>query len=144
MLLLFLSAPAIWFWLAVAFVVLEIETFGLISIWFVFGSIAAMISSFFITSFLAQFVIFLAVSALFLVMTRNYAVKKLKGFDHKTNVGALIGAQCVVFTEILPNGFGEVKVDGKIWRAKSDSDREYKIGDIANVQRIEGVTVYID
>ena len=141
---LFLSAPAIWFWLALAFAILEIETLGLISIWFVFGSIVAMISSFFITSFPLQIIIFLVVSALFLILTRNYAVKKLKGFDNKTNISALIGAECVVFTEILPHEFGEVKLDGKVWRTKSDSDREYKVGDVTNVQRIEGVTIYID
>ena len=61
----------------------------------------------------------------------------------KTNVDELIGKEAVVVKEIRPYTTGEVKLDGKVWRAMSESKQVYKVDEIVTVLRIEGVTIII-
>ena len=66
---------------------------------------------------------------------------KLKIGRTKTNIDELIGKEAVVIKAIEPYMAGEVKLDGKIWRAVSESKRVYKVDEIVVVLRIEGVTI---
>ena len=66
---------------------------------------------------------------------------KLKIGRTKTNIDELIGKEAVVIKDIQPYMAGEVKLDGKIWRAVSESKRVYKVDEIVVVLRIEGVTI---
>ena len=59
----------------------------------------------------------------------------------KTNIDELIGKEAVVIKAIEPYMAGEVKLDGKIWRAVSESKRVYQVDEIVVVLRIEGVTI---
>ena len=137
------SATHVWFWIAIFFMIIEIETFGMFSIWFVAGSIAALIVSLFVGSVVVQVSMFLVVSMICLICLRNYAVNKLKP-DTKTNFDALIGQECVVFTEISPPETGEIKLQGKIWRSKSESNTKYEVGSVVKVLGIKGVTVIVE
>lgn len=141
--LLNLSPTEMWFWLTIIFLIIEIFTIYMFSIWFMLGALAALLVSYVTDSLLIQSAVFLLVSALTLWRTRPFAIKVLKVGQHKTNVDELIGASCVVFTEIKPHDVGEVKLKGKVWRATSESNKEYAVGDLANVLRIEGVTIII-
>ena len=53
------------------------------------------------------------------------------------------GKEAVVVKEIRPYTTGEVKLDGKVWRAMSESKQVYKVDEIVTVLRIEGVTIII-
>lgn len=55
----------------------------------------------------------------------------------------MIGKEAVVVKEIRPYTTGEVKLDGKVWRAMSESKQVYKVDEIVTVLRIEGVTIII-
>ena len=142
---LFGSATAIWFWMAIIFTVIEVETFGLISVWFVFGSLAAMIASLFISSVLIQAIIFVAVAVVLMIALRSYALNNFRNKTvRKNNIEELIELPCVVVADIPENEMGEVKLQGKIWRSRSDSARLYKEGERPNVLRIEGNTVIVE
>jgi len=142
---LFGSATAIWFWMALIFTVIELETFGLISVWFVFGSLAAMIASLFIPSILIQAIIFVAISAVLMIALRSYAVNNFRNKTvRKNNIDELIEMPCVIVADVKEFDFGEVKLQGKIWRCRSDSGASYREGERPNVLRIEGNTIILE
>jgi len=142
---LFGSATAIWFWVAIIFTIIEIETFGLISVWFVFGSIAAMIASIFISSVMIQAIIFIAISVVLMIALRSYAVSNFRNKTvRKNNIEELTELPCVVIADVPANELGEVKLQGKIWRCRSDSGATYKEGECPNVLRIEGNTIILE
>lgn len=132
----------LWFWIAVAFAVIEAVTLGIVSIWFAIGALVTMVFAFVIDSFLIQLLIFLAVSLILVATTRKVAVEKLKIGQTKTNVDELIGQEAVVVKAIEPHAPGEVKVNGKVWRAVSDSQQSYMVNEVVTVLRIEGVTIF--
>lgn len=142
---LFGSATAIWFWMAVIFAVVEMETFGFISAWFVFGSIAAMVASLFIYSVIIQGVIFIAVSAVLMIALRSYALSNFRNKTvRKNNIEELIEMPCVVVAKINEFDFGDVKLQGKLWQARSDSGTSYEEGKRPNILRIEGNTIIVE
>lgn len=132
----------LWFCIAVAFAVIEAVTLGIVSIWFAIGALVTMLFAFVIDSFLIQLLIFLAVSLILVATTRKVAVEKLKIGQTKTNVDELIGQEAVVVKAIEPHVPGEVKINGKVWRAVSDSQQSYMINEVVMVLRIEGVTIF--
>lgn len=141
---LFGSATAIWFWMTLLFTIIEIETLGLISVWFVFGSLAALVTSIFVGSVLIQMNVFIAVSFLLLLWLRSYAVHNFKNKTvRKNNIEELIELPCIVVTDIPAFNFGEVKLQGKIWRTRSESGIEYKEGERPVILRIEGNTIIV-
>jgi len=142
---LFGNATAIWFWMALIFTVIEIETFGLISVWFVFGSIAAMIVSIFISSVIIQAIVFIAISVVLMILLRSYAIYNFKDKTvRKNNIEELLEMPCVVVTDVKDFDMGEVKLQGKIWRCRSDSNTTYQEGEHPKVLRIEGNTIIVE
>ena len=132
-----------WFWLAlaIALVVIELSTTQLVSIWFAIGALGAMLVAFIVDSFMIQLLVFLAVSLILVATTRKVAMDKLKIGRIKTNIDELIGKEAVVIKDIEPYMAGEVKLDGKVWRAVSESKQVYKVDEVVVVLRIEGVTI---
>ena len=141
---LFGSATAIWFWMTLLFIIIEIETLGLISVWFVFGSLTALIASIFIGSVIIQMIIFMAVSLLLMLWLRSYAVHNFRNKTvRKNNIDELIELPCTVVTNIPAFNYGEVKLQGKIWRSRSESGIAYEEGEHPVVLRIEGNTIIV-
>ncbi len=134
-----------WFWLGmvVVFTVIEVFTAGLTTIWFAIGSIPMIFLSFLPIPFLYQVLIMLVISIVLLIFTRPFFVKKLNANKEKTNVDALIGKTALVTKKITKFEKGEVKIDGKIWTAKSVSDEDLDAGTECLLQSIEGVTAIV-
>jgi membrane protein implicated in regulation of membrane protease activity len=123
--------------LAVA-VVFEIATVALVSIWFAFGSLLALIAACLKASFSVQIVIFVLGSLLTLVLTRPLASKMLHGQITKTNVDRLIGKKGVVTKSLTAYEMGEVKLLNGTWRALSKTKDEITEGSQVKVLAIEG------
>ena len=141
-----ISLTLVWFILFVIFVAAEIVTAGaLVSIWFCFGALAAMFAAMAGMSFTIQMVIFIAVSVVLLIFTKPFAKKLLNGRIEATNAPALIGKYGIVTEEInnIEAG-GAVKIDGKIWTARSSDEREI-IKEVAEVKilDIQGVKLIV-
>ena len=134
-----------WFWLgmAIIFTLIEVFTAGLTTIWFAIGSIPMIFLSFLPIPFLYQVLIMLVISIVLLIFTRPFFVKKLNANKEKTNVDALIGKTALVTKKITKFEKGEVKIDGKIWTAKSISDEDLEEGTECLLQSIEGVTAIV-
>ena len=141
-----MSMPAIWLGAIVLFLVVEALIPGLVSIWFAFGALAALISALLSAPFWLQFVWFIAVSVAALALTRPLARKYVNSRVQPTNADMLIGRECLV-TEAIDNlrGSGAVSVDGKVWTARCDGDKQtIPNGAMARVLRIEGVKLIVE
>lgn len=136
-----------WFWLTVAVIMAVIEgiTPALVTIWFMFGALAAMVLSIFVQSFAVQFAVFAGVSAVLLIFTRPL-VKKLfrKTKTVYTNADRIIGQEGVVTEEInnLENK-GQITVLGQVWSAKSKDGSIIPSDKTVTVCSIHGVKAIV-
>lgn len=134
----------LWLVAVVAFLIIEANTYQMVSIWFVVGSIGALVAALCGAEPWLQITIFLVISVVLLIAFRPFALKKLKT-DYKTNVDAAIGKKVVITQEVdNVKGTGEAKLDGKVWTVRSESDRTISVDDVAEVKRIEGVKLIVD
>lgn len=140
-----LDMVTVWLILVVLCGLVEMLTAGIVSIWFCFGALAAMLAAAVNWSFPVQIGLFLVVSALLLAFTRPIVYKVFKLSPTKTNADALIGKTAVVQETIdNDNGLGRVKVEGKDWSARSDTGRILEPGEKVTVLRIEGIKLIVE
>lgn len=109
-----------WLSIVVALAILEIATVNLVSIWFVVSGIIAMITSLFTDNIIIQASIFIIFGIIFMLLTKKI-IKKIIPDKEKTNLDRIIGMTGIVISKITKNKSGEVKVDGKIWTAISNT-----------------------
>ena len=131
----------IWITLIVLAVVVEALTDQLISIWFVPGSVVAIVFDFFELDLVWQIFVILVLAAGGIVLARTLIKKNNQESNVKTNLDAIIGEKCVV-TERIDNyaGCGQAKVRGQIWSARGVSeDSEFEVGEVLKIVAIEGV-----
>ncbi len=136
----------VYFWLIaiVLFAVVEASTAGIVSIWFAFGSLCALITAALKAPIWLQFIIFVAASAVSLILTRPLIKKVLLKITVPTNSDMLIGEKGVVTSPISNlKEVGTVKIKGKTWTARSASDADIPDGAIVTVERIEGVKLIV-
>lgn len=135
------------FWSAaiVVFLIMEGITVGLTAIWFALGSVAALISSCFGAPLWLQIIWFIIVSAVTICFTRPLAKKYLNSRVIPTNADMVIGAEGIV-TENVDNleGTGLVSVSGKIWTARSASNRTFGVGEHVQVASIQGAKLIVE
>ena len=137
----------VYVWLAalVLFVVIEIATMGLTTIWFAGGALIALILAILEVSFYVQLGVFLVISIVLLVSTRPLAMKFFNAERVKTNVNSIIGKQAIVVAQI--NNLkeeGQVIVNGMEWSARSyEEERIIPTGTVVEVKEIRGVKVIV-
>ncbi len=143
-----MSTEAI-FWLVamVIFLVVEMATISLVSVWFVGGSLAAFLVSFAVHEPWIEVLVFLGVSLVLLLLVRPMAAKfsvKKKDQIH-SGAQALVGKRAVV-TEDIDNlhAKGEVQINGQYWGAKTeDDDITISKDKIVTVEDVEGVRLIV-
>lgn len=140
-----LSAPILWLILLVIFVVVEIATVGLVTIWFAGGAIAAFFASMAGAGTMAQIIVFLIVSLVLLMLVRPLARKHFNNSHVATNAQMLIGQRAVVLEEIDNlKAQGCVMVNGQEWTARSAQDGEtFAKDDVVEIAAISGVKLMV-
>ena len=139
-----LPAYVIWLVLTVAFAVVEAATLGLTSIWFALGSLAAMLCSLLHAPLWLQILVFVAVSAVAVWLTRDLAQERFNRSRQPTNADRIIGRQGQVLEEIdNARGAGLVRVDGAVWTARSADGQCIPAGSSVTIRAIEGVKVLV-
>lgn len=138
--------PFIWIGIALILGIIEISTAQLVSIWFVIGAfVTAICSATFMRDYIfLQIVMFVAVSAVALLLTRPL-VRKLKNFDKtKTNSDKNIGKTAIVISDIDNTlATGLVEVDGSRWSARSSTGAKIMAGSTVKVEEIQGVKLIV-
>lgn len=135
----------IWCGLMILFVIVEIATVGLTSIWLAGGSLAALIVAVSGSGIMWQILAFLLVSFILLVFTRPFAKKYINSHHEKTNYEELIGG-VVKVTETVDNleQTGTAFAQGKEWTARSEDDSQrLEAGSLAEVVAVSGVKLIL-
>lgn len=135
------------FWAAaiVVFVVIELATVGLASIWFALGALCALISTLLGAPVWLQVVWFVIISVAALVLTRPLVKKYINAKTHATNADRVIGSRAVVKERIdALAGTGAVLADGKMWSARSADGSVIEAGSIVTVLEIQGVKLIVE
>ena len=136
-----MTLTILWFLVFLGLLLIELLTVNLVSIWFVVGSIAALITSFFTDSVLLQLVLFLVVSVISLLVMKPFTCR-FKSFSiTPTNSDRVIGKSAVVLKRIEKNKYGEVKVLGTVWTACSEE--VIAIGSKVKILGIDGVKLIV-
>ena len=135
----------IWIAAVIIFGVTEAVTAGLVSIWFVLGAVAGLITAVLGGSIWLQVVLFFLVSIATLIATRPLVRKLSKKGQVATNADRVLGGTARV-TETIDNTIptGEVYIDGKTWTARSQSGAVIAAETLVTVIRMEGVKLYVD
>ena len=136
------------FWVAalVVFLIVEAVTAGLVSIWFVFGSLVALICAALGAAVWLQIFWFVIVSVATLVLTRTLVNRYVDSRSIATNADRSIGRAAVV-TERIDNlaATGAVNLDGVVWTARSTDDAvAIEAGERVTVRAIEGVKLIVE
>lgn len=134
-----------WLVLFVIFILLEIITMGLTTIWFGGGSLVALIASLLGANLAVQIILFVVVSVVLLVFTRPYAQRYINNKTVKTNVEELAGKTAKVLEAIdNVNATGVVLLNGLEWMARSVDDEKIIPQDsLVVVEKVEGVKLIV-
>ena len=133
-----------WLVLMVVFLAAEAATVSMVSLWFVAGSLAALLVALLGGGVWLQTLLFLAVSAGLLAglrpLVRRYVSPKVTA----TNVDSLVGSTGLV-TAAIDNvsAAGQVKLGAMVWTARSTSGEPIPEGTLITVDRIEGVKAFV-
>ena len=135
----------IWIVAIVIFGVAEAVTAGLTSIWFVLGSVAALIAAICNGPVWLQIALFFVVSIATLAATRPLVAKLMKKDIKPTNADRVLGGSARV-TERIDNDVptGAVYIDGKTWSARSSTGEIIEPDAMVRVVRMEGVKLYVE
>ena len=137
----------IMFWLIamIVFIVGEMITVGLTSIWFAAGALVALIIAAFGGGLVFQIVAFLLVSGILLWLTRSWAKQFINSRVQKTNVERVVGARARI-TERVSNldQTGRAVVLGQDWSIRTEDDNEIiEPGTLVEVVRVSGVKLIV-
>lgn len=105
-------------------------------IFIVSGGVGLLVSSFTIALILVS-ILCLA----YVFVGRGFIKQKLTLTTKATNVDALIGKKGMVTKKITKDTVGQVKVEGEVWRAASDTDID--AGSTVVVESVSGVTLTV-
>lgn len=137
----------LWLVLAIVFLVVELGTVAMVSLWFVAGSLIAMVAAFLKVGFGWQLVIFLGSSFIFLLIFLKFRDKLgiLPAQTKPTNADRLIGKEAVVIMDVDPkNNTGQVQVEGQIWSARTDGENLIAKGTKVKVLALRGVKLVVE
>lgn len=135
----------VWLGLLILFLVIEIATVGLTTIWMAGGALGALILDLAGLNLWWQIGAFLVVSFTMLVFTRPFVVKYINSHHEKTNYEGIIG-KVVRITEKVDNlqQTGTAIVNGLEWTTRAERDDVIlDPGDLAKVVNISGVKLIV-
>lgn len=134
----------IWIGLIVVFGGAEAATAGLVSIWFVLGSVAGLVVAVCGGNIWVQVAAFFVVSIAALIATRPLVKRWSQRTVRPTNLDQVIG-QTARVTEAIDNTVprGAVYVQGKTWTARSESGDPIPADTLVTVARMEGVRLFV-
>lgn len=139
--------PMVWVWLAVVVIAVVVEgyTAQLVSIWFALGALCALIAGMANMALWGQVLVFAGVSLLTVLLTRPLVRRRLATRREATNADRYVGMQGVVLQTIdNVQGKGQVKVQGSVWTARSETvDTAIPEKATVTVVRIEGARLIV-
>ncbi len=134
-----------WLIALVVFLIIEIVTLGLTTIWFAGGALVAFVASLVGAPVVVQVILFFAVSLVLLIFTRPVVQKRLNNSREKTNVNSMVGKEGRVVVAI--DNFsesGRIVVNGMEWTARAVQDEvKIPVDTKVIIQEIQGVKALV-
>lgn len=136
----------LWIILLIAFIVVELATVGLMSIWFAAGALVALIIAILNGGIVLQFLAFIIVSVVLLVSTRSWAKNFVNSRFQKTNADSIVGKEIRIVERVSNfDQTGMAVVFGQEWTVRADDDNQiFEQGETARVVRISGVKLIVE
>lgn len=133
-----------WIVLLILLIVVEAVTAQMVTIWFAAGAVGAIVAEMLNAPVWLQWVVFIAVSVVALIVTRPLVKKLTKTKSQPTNADRCIG-QTAIVTEEIDNiaAKGSVKINGVEWTARSADGSVISKDEKVTVERIEGVKLIV-
>ena len=137
-------SPFIWLGVAAVMAVAEVLSFGLITMWFVIGALAAFVANLLGGNLVVQFVVFLVVSVVCLVLLRPIFIKYRK--RGQASEPSNIGERGVVVEDINNDAMtGRVELSNHMtWAARSHDGEPLESGVVVKVVAQESVKLVIE
>ena len=137
----------IWLIIFIVMIIIEAATTALATVWFAAGALVAMIMDLCGAPHNLQIIVMAAVSVVTFIVCMIWIRPKLESLRRanvqRTNADRLIGMEGVVIVPVDPvEGKGQVKVEGQVWSAKSESS--IKEGTKVKIRSIEGVKLLVE
>lgn len=135
----------VWLILTIVFIIIEMISVGLTSIWFAAGSLVSLIVAAAGGGLGLQIAVFLIVSIVLLIATRPWAKNYFNSKTEKTNAEGLVGEKAIL-TETVNNydQTGKTVVHGQEWTVRAEDDREIiEKGSMVEIIRISGVKLIV-
>ena len=138
-------AAVIWGVLLLLFVLSEAATVILVSVWFMAGSLVALVVTLLGGPVWLQVLLFFLVSIAALALLRPLLKKYIRPRITATNADALVGKTGVV-TEAIDNlrDTGCVRVAGVLWSARSAGGEEIPLSSVVVVRKVESAKLIVD
>lgn len=135
-----------WLIATAVFIIIEIISLGLTSIWFAGGSIFAALASALGFGIEIQFTLFIAVTLILFVFTRPIAQKYINAKVVKTNSDSLIGKTAVITLKVDNlKSEGQAIVNGQEWTARSfDENVTIEENEKVIIKEIKGVKLIVE
>ncbi len=134
----------IWLGIIAFCIVVEFVTpSALISIWFVFGGLVALLLSLFNVPLIIQIVVFLVISMASIMILRPISNKYIKVNSIATNADRVIGEEGLVIKTISKDEWGQVKVQGSVWSAICVDDSEILKDERVKIVSIDGAKLIV-
>ena len=126
------------------FLIAEIATLGLTTIWFAGGALASFFAGLLGAGLEIQIGVFFAVSIVLLLSVRPSACKRFNKGRMKTNLEGFLGMEGKVIETVDNfNQKGSVFLDGKQWTARSEDGSVIEAGERVSVVQISGVKLIV-
>lgn len=133
-----------WLAVGVVFLIVELLTTALVSIWFVPSAIITCLLSFVVDNLLIQIAIFIVLSAVFMVVCRKIYNKHIKKpVDDVDQNEKLIGKTAKVAEDT--NGIsGRILVGDVYWKAVSENGDIIPKGETVKIKSVNGTSLVIN
>ena len=139
-----MSMTALWIALILLFLVIELITVGMVSLWFMVGAVTGLISCLLGAPLWLQTLLFLAVSGLCFALLYPRLRHLVSRNRQATNADMVLGQTCSVVRRIdNVAGTGAVSVGGKTWSARSADGEVIEQGALVRAERIQGVKLIV-
>jgi len=135
----------LWIGFFVLSVIVELNTMSLVAIWFMPGTLIAIVLALLSVPVWIQTAVWLVITVITFAATWHLSARLRRPKVQPTNADRIIG-QTALVTETISDReqTGQAKVLGQIWSAKTDDTaEEIPVGTEVRVVRIEGVKIIV-
>lgn len=138
-----IAMAVVWVIVLLASIVIELITVQFVSIWFSVSSLISLILAGVGAPRWVQLLVFAAVTALLLLITRP-VVKKLRGGFVRTNADLNIGKTAVITEEVCNDiSKGRARLGDVSWKAVSADGSVISAGETVTVKDIDGAKLIV-